>query len=1012
VDNTENKNALERKKNILRHIPRISLEILFAAAILWVLFILTSRYSCKAALISIGKETGTKITADALRIKLDGSVEIDSLTIRPDQKNLQDQIFLKAQKTNIRLSLPSLFLLKPRLKRISIDDFTLSAVYDCNNGRWNLPRIEQKLPEAKTSEIPTIYLNNGTFQYCKISGKDKNIIAQIPFQFRLVQQKEPINRILQKSEKVFQFEFAAKQWSNIGAIKLDGTIRQNKIEISGAVLPANPESAGGPPSTNLQVENIKAFLNYQSAEGGPNYSLTADVNGLKSGKTNFAEQFKTIRSFATNPQLGEKFQNFLDRSQTKGSLDAKINITGNLYKIMESKIIGKVFCKNINFCDKGFEYPVENLSGPIDITESSANLNNLQGKHKNAVFLINGWTKGSQGQVYYKINVSGDNVLLDKDVYSALTAAKKKIWDDFSPTGKIAIDYTFAKESALPKTGTMNVTAKNCRVFWKMFNRPFNNITGRLSIEENQVTFSQLTSKNGIEKIIIDGKIAVKEPNRAAFDVNLNAENIDSNSILQKIAWADLSLLAGINKPAIIDNMHPSGRITLTGHFKKDSTENQCSIDCKVNCLNDSLEYKKVPYHFEEINGNIYIQNNRIRFENLKAATDNLKLAPEKSLIKIDGEIKLANDKFDSAELRLKADDIALDERLGAILPEKIQPLYFKFNPTGLVDLNFDQLKISDSNRGKNSIEAAGTIYLKQCNIETETKLTQLQGLLDIQGLYKNDEGLCAGRIRAQDCSLAVKEKKITELNADIVYDKNNKSWHSDNLTGDCYNGKMNGYLELDEEDDNASYLLDLGFDGIDLHKFLSEPAQIYSDANHTAARSEKENSNNYTRGRMDAAISISGQIGRDDMTLGRCCLKIKNMEVGKVSLLGKLLSILQFTEPRDFTFEQMVVNSYLTGNRLLLDVDISGQKTAFQGEGTMDLKKMIIDLLLKARGRRFIGSKPGPLQTLTEGLGQGIVQINVKGSVYSPQLDVVALPVIKGTMGLFGTKRNEKKIN
>ena len=149
ADEPKKEVTAEKIKNIPKILFRIGIEVLFAAALLWILFIVASRYFCKAALENLGRKTGTKITADAMRIKLDGSVEIDALAIRPDRKDQYDETILKAEKSRVHLSPGSLLLLKPRLKRIIINDFTLNAVYDSNNGRWNLPVFEQKMPTSR-----------------------------------------------------------------------------------------------------------------------------------------------------------------------------------------------------------------------------------------------------------------------------------------------------------------------------------------------------------------------------------------------------------------------------------------------------------------------------------------------------------------------------------------------------------------------------------------------------------------------------------------------------------------------------------------------------------------------------------------------------------------------------------------------------------------------------------------------------------------------------------------------
>jgi hypothetical protein len=990
------------KKNIPKILLRIGVKALFAACILWILFVFASRFFCKAALENFGSKTGTKITAGSMRLRFDGSVEIDNLTIMPDRKDHYDNTILKAEKSRIHLSTGQLFLLRPRLKKITIDNFSLNAAYDCNSGKWNLPSFEQNLPNSGINELPTIYLNNGTFIYGRISENKKDIIAQIPFQAQLVRQKEPISRILHKSEKVFNFELAANQWSNIAPIRLNGTIRDGQIEINGSLLTTDAAQ-----DNLLQAEEIKAVLNYQP---DASYLLSADVKGLNSSQGSFAQQFTTVRAFSTDPNLGVRFQNFLDKSQVKGKINAQFNIAGNLYKILQSKIAGKVLCTDIYYCDKGFEYPIEALSGQIDLTEKRVDLNNLQGRHKNSVIFINGWTKDFKENNKYQITVTSDNILLDNDVYSALSDSEKKIWNDFSPAGTVAVDYTIARQAPTNKTSILTVAAQNCSALWNKIRYPLTNVTGSLTFKKGQTTLSNIVSASGSEKIIINGNIFYSEPNSAAFDIDLKAENIEPNSLLNNIAWADLSELARINKPEIIDNIKLTGRINFQGHFKKEDQNKPCDYDIKIGCIGNQIDFYGFPLPFKDVCGNILLQNNRITLEKLIASTDNIGANPAKSAIKFDGQIKTSGNKIYNVVLSIDANDIALDERLGAALPKKMQALYSSLKPTGLVDLNLDSLKIFDSNDSEKCTDINGTINFKKCNFNTTTKLSAIQGRMKGHILYKNTGNLDSGIIKTQDLRLFVSNKLLTGLNAELVYNNQSKNWQSKTATADCYDGKMTGKLDFNEMDEKTSYVMVLGFDGINLQKFLSEPARSETDVNSAALLEKKININDYTRGAMNASLSISGIVGDDKTRIGRCSLNIRNMEVGKVSPLGKLLSILQLTEPRDFTFEQMAVDSYLTGDKLILNVDISGHTTAFQGDGTMELKTMNIDLLLNARGGRPAGKDINPLQTLTEGLGHGIVQIQVKGSIHDPQIETVPFPIIRGTMGLFGTKEKSQK--
>jgi hypothetical protein len=234
-------------------------------------------------------------------------------------------------------------------------------------------------------------------------------------------------------------------------------------------------------------------------------------------------------------------------------------------------------------------------------------------------------------------------------------------------------------------------------------------------------------------------------------------------------------------------------------------------------------------------------------------------------------------------------------------------------------------------------------------------------------------------------------------------------------LIADCYDGRLAGKFEISQRDDGAlEYVLETGFDDIDLRQFLlasaeSDKTGFISHEELPSVEAAETSDNDTTRGTMDGALSVSGQVGDSSRRVGRCTLRITDTKVGRASLLGKLLDVLKLTEPRDFVFEQMLVDSYIKHNRLFFEqVDLSGRTVAFNGSGWMDLRDQSLDLTLTARGRRGAGAKPSVLQSLTEGLGSAVVRMEVTGNVHDPVVTTRTLPVIEDTLEILGTRPAE----
>ena len=129
-------------------------------------------------------------------------------------------------------------------------------------------------------------------------------------------------------------------------------------------------------------------------------------------------------------------------------------------------------------------------------------------------------------------------------------------------------------------------------------------------------------------------------------------------------------------------------------------------------------------------------------------------------------------------------------------------------------------------------------------------------------------------------------------------------------------------------------------------------------------------------------------------------------MQVGKMSPLANLLEVLNLNEPSDYAFDSMFIDSYIRRNGLVVEkLDMSGKSVAFYGSGLINLSDGDVELSLIARGHRLATDDPSILQSLTEGLGQAVVRMDVTGDYRNIKVATRALPVLEGTLNLIGSK-------
>lgn len=1086
-------------------------------AVLGLAFVWIVRALPHMALAQIGELTNTRIRAETVSLGLDGSVLIKNLVIRPDQEQKYDDAILKAETVYARFSLGSLLLLNPRLKEIRVNDFLFDAQYDLDAGRWNVAALKIRVPRNGSGEMPAVRLSQGTLQYSKVSNGQATVAASVPV----------------------RAEFGFDQWTQEG-YRFD--IRTaalssgfGKSNLSGFFKPARPELAergritvtGGVSSTDIPelewawvIDVLAAELTYGQDR---DYSLKLRAKGCHSTHTATADPFGLIGpSSLAKSTAFSALQSFFSRYRPAGTVDIDLDASGNLDRLNEITASGKVYCKDVSIYDRHFPYAIERLAGQVDFTQDSVVLNALSGRHGDVDITIDGLVNGFGPAQQYQFRVKSNNMLLDNDLYSALSIDQKNLWDAFSPGGRVAVDQRFSRKSQADGKTTLTIDLLDAQAAYKHFPYPLRNLTGKLFFERDSVLVSDIISQAEGCKITFNGSVTGHNTDRPVCYFSIKAENVplDSKlaaalpagrrsfydrfgvagladaeikvfslqkypgeqgkaaSFLADVAFKEASLKVG-QTPLLISDVlantvitpdsisikeltgrcsdgqvsitgvvsltdrtqmspyHltvdakqtqlsaelvdllpgpakrffceslPQGRINLAADLRQAADEKEPSYQIAVECLGDSVAFKQFAYPLKNVFGKLLITNKTLTFENVTAApaSGQSPIADRQSQITLNGEIALTDE---SGNVALSASDIAFDEQLGSALTNTgVAPFYGKLRPSGRFDLDSVNIKIFAAKNEEVSIDFAGAVRLKDCRFDLFGTDARLNALLNAKGLYKipakagtgpsagggQGSGFSAGALSLSADDLTVKGKAITNLNADINYDPDTQSWRAENLLADCYGGKVVGKLEIGGQrsgigDRKLKYLLQVGFDKVDLKQFFA---------------------NDHTSGTMGGALSVVAEVGDAPLAeqVGQCRFIIRDMEVGKLSPLAKLLYVLKLTEPKDFAFEQMVVDSYIKADMLLFEkLDLSGQAIAFSGTGQMDLASDNVDLVLTARGKRLAAAEPSLVQSLAEGLGQAVVRVEVTGNVHDPQVTTRTLPVIEDSLKILGTKR------
>ena len=663
---------------------------------------------------------------------------------------------------------------------------------------------------------------------------------------------------------------------------------------------------------------------------------------------------------------------------------------------------------------RNFPYPLTNLAGSLLFESDTISISNVVSQSGGRQITINGEVRGRRSErPIYDISIKADNIALDPLLASALPAKQRRLFHQLEMAGVAGADVKVftPEENVGPATFEAEVYFKDSSLKVSGAEMVITDISARTVFTPDLIRIEEFKGRHGGGSVELTGQIRPGQENeQTGYKLSVDAKENELNEGL-------FSVLPALLRKTVSESQ-ARGKINYHADLNKSAGAGQIDYKIAVDCLGNSINFEKFPYPLRDVSGRMLIDNESIKLEQITAtAADTVRVIPGSSTMRINGEINFAESAFGEGRFAFEADDIYLDERLGIALPENIHDFYAKLSPTGRFDLEDVNLRIFNAADGEEYIDFSGTARFKGCNFNSIPVVTQCDAQLRAVGLYKTDAWFCEGRVEFTAESLRVADKHLKGLKADINYNPDGQRWVADNLTAYCYGGRLGAKFELKKsQEEQLDYIFEACFDGIDLKQFLQDDKSYVTKLRaHEAAsldgRAKEDFNGRTTSGRMNGSLCVSGRMGDDNRRFGRCRLEITDMQVGKLSPLAKLLDVLKLSEPKDYAFEQMLVDSYIKGDRLFFEkIDLSGESVAFNGSGWMELRSKEVDLRLTARGRRLATAEPSIWQSLTEGLGQGVVRMEVGGSLYEPDVTTRTLPVIEDTLGLLGTKENKRK--
>ena len=133
------KRVRDLSKKVSPHLMKVALVLLM----LWGVYELVGNEILKPiARRQIEQFTGAQVTIADIKFQLDGLVIMKDLRISTCMDGLDEGAIVKAERIEAVFSRTSFLKFKPRLKSLTVNDFTINAQYDTEERNWNFSAFQ------------------------------------------------------------------------------------------------------------------------------------------------------------------------------------------------------------------------------------------------------------------------------------------------------------------------------------------------------------------------------------------------------------------------------------------------------------------------------------------------------------------------------------------------------------------------------------------------------------------------------------------------------------------------------------------------------------------------------------------------------------------------------------------------------------------------------------------------------------------------------------------------------
>ncbi len=644
---------------------------------------------------------------------------------------------------------------------------------------------------------------------------------------------------------------------------------------------------------------------------------------------------------------------------------------------------------NVSIMCQYFPYSIRDITGKIAMSGDRIELKDISSRRNGGTIKMYGLiTKANTLSPQYNFKIQADDIAIDKELINAFPQEQKKFFSNFGiqAKGDADIHIFSADNNEIPVDYLAKLNITGQRISHPLLPQPLTNITLDANLTPATLEIESFKADFNDSPLDAAGTIWTgfgKEP--VGYCMRLKAMHLALDSNL-------VGTVLGQSSAELLEDYNFKGPVNLSATIAKNPKIKCPPFEIAVECLSDTAAISKLNLPLKDITGRVIVKPDTIEFIEL-AATPAGSIEPlEKTpRIMLDGKINMLQQDINSAELKLNAVEMSLDEKFAAVLG-KMGKYYTELEPTGKFDLNLDRIKFYKNDANDKMLQLDGAIFFKNCSIGRKKPVSNIYAILDIDARYKVGAGLRNCNLFLNVQNVKVKNRPFKNLKAPIITDINEEKIVVENFVGDFLGGKITGAAEFQTDSTGklANYSISMALSQVDTESLVSPQTMSASQ----------------TGGTVNGELNIQGDFRQAGTARGRLIALATGLKPKQTGIVTQIQKAIYETIKKELPFDNVKIQAVIKGKTVYITTfDIYGPTASLRGTGTYEPAGDTINVDFKAYSAAGKEGPPSFIESLTSGIAAAFLRVEMRGTLENPQIKVIPLPFIEKSLEIIGTK-------